>query len=566
MLPIQQYIGSFNNCVNLQFITIKKGIEIPYHCFIGCTNLQFVYNLNTCISINESGFYNCSNLENSNLSNCEYIGSQTFYNCSKVKFSDLRKCTYIGYGSFGNCTSLNKVILGNPTTIENEIFTGSTIASLDISELDSEKLRYSKFSNLSWLHDVKLKNGVEISPECFKNCGRLQVVYNLNKCTGIQEGAFSGCASLENSDINNCTYIGNEAFKNCYRVKFKEAKKLTSIGSDVFSGCASITNFDASNIDLIPNMFASTGLQYIKIKKGIQIPENCFQSCTALRQVNNLTHCTGISDYAFSYCVSLENSNLSNCKSIGTGAFFNCGKIKITKLPVCESIGVYAFSGCVSLTNIDLSNYKGNDINNYAFSGCSNLTYIKLPKNIQGLGEYIFADCSKLQTIENINTCKYIGSCCFSGTSLTKINLSNADFSTEGKIFYNCNKELQSISIKPGVDLPNYWITNDYHFPKLNNLTNINNLKYVNSIGDDALWGVLTLNDNTILIDDPDKIQSKALRGSYATEWTLPYLTKNDVTTRDFYGAGYDGSGDYKTVTFHCKDGNVSIKRQSESN
>ena len=61
-----------------------------------------------------------------------------------------------------------------------------------------------------------------------------------------------------------------------------------------------------------------------------------------------------------------------------------------------DSIGDYAFAHCSSLTSIDVSNVTS--IGNYAFDYCSSLTSIDLP-NVTSIGSNAFDSCSSLTSI-----------------------------------------------------------------------------------------------------------------------------------------------------------------------
>ena len=94
------------------------------------------------------------------------------------------------------------------------------------------------------------------------------------------------------------------------------------------------------------------------------------------------------------------------------------------------------FYGCSSLTNIDLSNFNTNNVNNMGsmFSGCSSLTNIDLSNfntnNVKDMGS-MFSDCSSLTYINlsnfNINNGTYMAGIFFRCSSLTKNNIITKD-------------------------------------------------------------------------------------------------------------------------------------------
>lgn len=85
---------------------------------------------------------------------------------------------------------------------------------------------------------------------------------------------------------------------------------------------------------------------------------------------------TEICDYAFAFSQNLEEVNMGdNVKSIGTNAFSGCTSLKEIKLSdSLESIGLFAFDG-------------------------SGLETITVPKSVNKIDEYAFAECTELTDV-----------------------------------------------------------------------------------------------------------------------------------------------------------------------
>ena len=79
-------------------------------------------------------------------------------------------------------------------------------------------------------------------------------------------------------------------------------------------------------------------------KRNIQVGDNAFSGCTALRAVN-LGSCTTIGGNAFNGCTSLTSADLRRCTSIGASAFAGCSSLASVRLGVTSSLGAHCFDG-----------------------------------------------------------------------------------------------------------------------------------------------------------------------------------------------------------------------------
>ena len=151
-------------------------------------------------------------------------------------------------------------------------------------------------------------------------------------------------------------------------------------------------------------------------------------------------------NYMFSDCKSLTYIDLSNFKmqninNIG-GMFYGCKSLSNLNLSNFNTQNVnnmgYMFYGCNSLTSMDLSNFDTQNVNNmsYMFCECNSLTSINLSnfktKNVNDMNG-MFCGCKSLKCIKilNFNTqnVKDMGNMFRDCKSLTNIDLSS--FNTE---------------------------------------------------------------------------------------------------------------------------------------
>lgn len=108
---------------------------------------------------------------------------------------------------------------------------------------------------------------------------------------------------------------------------------------------------------------------------------------------------TGLGDYAFYDCDSLENIVFPDQSYFYLGTYYNfayCDALKKVVLPDSVGyIGVSLFRGCSNLTYIDLGN-SVSYIDEYAFDGCSSLEFVKIPKPVWAIANYAFQNCSRI--------------------------------------------------------------------------------------------------------------------------------------------------------------------------
>ena len=147
-------------------------------------------------------------------------------------------------------------------------------------------------------------------------------------------------------------------------------------------------------------------------------------------------------NYMFYECSSLTNINLSNFKTQNVtnmySMFFGCSSLTDINLSNINTQKVTnmdrMFLNCSSLTNLNMSNFDTQNVTDMScmFNGCSSLTNINLSNfNTQNVTNMsgMFSDCSGLTKINlsNFNTQNVtdVSDMFYGCTSLTNIDLSN---------------------------------------------------------------------------------------------------------------------------------------------
>lgn len=120
-----------------------------------------------------------------------------------------------------------------------------------------------------------------------------------------------------------------------------------------------------------------------------------------------------------------EDGLPSSLNYIAENSFADChsltfGEKGLTLPPNITYIGFAAFYYCTSLASVDFTNCtQMTEIQYQAFQHCTckDFTHLKLPNNVEALGDQAFVDCCYLNNIELNAKLETIGQYCFSMTT-----------------------------------------------------------------------------------------------------------------------------------------------------
>ena len=164
---------------------------------------------------------------------------------------------------------------------------------------------------------------------------------------------------------------------------------------------------------------------------------------------NNKYNVTGISNYAFKDCESVEQLEIpKSVTTIGKGAFNNCSSLTSVEIPESVTdIGEAAFSGCSSLVSVGLPKSVYN-LRTQMFSDCVNLKKVDMA-SIFSVGEGAFYNCEGLEVI-TLNA-KLIYKEAFYGCKSLKTVKFKSACTLEYDAFYGCTslKNIYSYSEQP---------------------------------------------------------------------------------------------------------------------
>ena len=231
--------------------------------------------------------------------------------------------TEIGYKAFENCTNLNKVDLGNITSLSFQVFTGcSSLTEITIPKTLKDGAANPCLDNPN-ITKITLEEGLTIVPSNLcANTGITEIVIP-NSVTKIDFDAFANTEISEIVIPDSVTEINYKAFENCTNLNKVDLGNITSLSFQVFTGCSSLTEItipktlkdgaanpclDNPNITkitleegltIVPsNLCANTGITEIVIPDSVtEIGSHAFENCTELKKITILDNVTDMGFY-----------------------------------------------------------------------------------------------------------------------------------------------------------------------------------------------------------------------------------------------------------------------------
>jgi len=437
-------------------VLYDKAKTIVY-CFPAGLSAEGYTLPNTVRFIENGAFYGFTGTKLILPEGLETIGDSAFYESALTELAIPASVTFIGDSAFCKSAALKTVTYARNAklnSIGKNAFASCGALEYAILPDGVEAIGAGAFEHCTKLAEVLLPAALtEIPDTAFRNCSSLSKVTIQQNITAIGASAFEGSA-IESIEIPaSVTAIGNFAFyltEHLTSVVFTEGSRLESLGEYVF--------------------FQSASLQSVQLPQTVtSMGQGVFQNCVSLTSVTLSDQLTSVPASTFEGCVNLVSANIPlSAAEIGEKAFYQNKKLITAMIPATvANIGTSAFEGCEAMTTLVFEEgslltalgtsesghdnvFKGTgslgsvrlpegltfigahvfegsgikdfsipagvtSIGDYAFANCDNVSSVEIFANVLYLGDYAFFDCDALESATVSFGLEYFGALAFGG-------------------------------------------------------------------------------------------------------------------------------------------------------
>ena len=457
---------AFEGCSSLEALQLPYGItSLEDAVFADCSSLKEINIPSSVTTICDWAFENCRSLTSITIpDNVTSIGKSAFGGCSNLKSLYLpANIKTIGDAAFNGCGSLTRINakMKDPVAIGEDTFTGLDYdkCELLVPEGSAEAYRQAAvWSNFNHITDISvvvtdnaglLQYMLEKNDKNYKNkITRLKVIgpigiYDIQyirEMAGcwLEESGKKTDGNLQYLDLQEAKLVGSDISINVYTKGSNQGEtntiectaKIEPDGND-FSNL--FRNVSKLNTVIMPEYLTTTGsgtfmdspLSSITLPQNLtSIDDNAFNGCDGLRDISIPSGVTSIGKGAFKGCGLKEFTLPKQVTEITDEMFFNCSLQHIYLHDGLKSIGNYAFAisalkeinipnsvayigdncfqGCGGLEEVVILSDQITEIPNEAFADCNALNIIKLPANLERIGERAFIGTWRLGTKEGL--------------------------------------------------------------------------------------------------------------------------------------------------------------------
>lgn len=277
--------GTFEKCYELRSITFSKNVQtIGPSAFAECNALQNIYCSSEVSYYDDRTNHSFRGLDFSQITVHTPSRYRSFYQTKWPGFNydflpfEQDGIYYDMNGRNRTATIVrekegkdNYAALTGFVTIPKNVMDG--LDKFKITGMEEDAFAYAPIERITIEGEI-----VSVSKHAFANATKLTDAVLPKTVAKIEDGAFEGCAALENIPgltnsqkdfLPNLNQIGEAAFKGCTKLPKLWSQSVTSVGKEAFRGCTALTEI-------------TIGAQMA------EIGEKAFAGCTKLEKVTNL--------------------------------------------------------------------------------------------------------------------------------------------------------------------------------------------------------------------------------------------------------------------------------------
>lgn len=216
-----------------------------------------------------------------------------------------------------------------------------------------------------------------------------QMVFAGSKLTSVR---FPATGSVT---IGYCAFAGSDL------TDLTLPDNIAAVGLGAFSACGSLTGVSLGAAALDSHVFADcAALASVTLRKPNVISASTFEGCERLARVDGSANATAIGARAFMGCSSLSAFTFGKALTLlGPEAFAFSG-LRDAALADCkelDGIGDWAFARCSSLKSVELNDATAN-LGKGAFCDCPALDHFNLPASATEISDYAFKGDNTIDT------------------------------------------------------------------------------------------------------------------------------------------------------------------------
>lgn len=428
---------TFRENPSLQEVDISSAKNISGYAFQLCRSLTDIGELSGTITIGQSAFDTCTNLQQSCINNASFVfpsqmdQGANFYGCEGLTnitlstsnttiplyafshctnlttITNNQYVTRIGAGAFNQCNKLTSLDLSNLDTTDSYVQT----AFATDSPYDWNKGLFTGDAELTTLGRSVFPDITKLGQRSFNGCTKLAGSLIFPDMTTEGREIFQGCRALEYVYLGhiqtlqaNNIYDHSGEFLNCENLKAVYlGDSITNLSLYQFAGCTqlraviinntTVPGYDSNGNNTPTDQYVTRNDMLGNSVCFLYVPDSAVNTYKQTYPWSKFPDAIkSFKDYTGHF--EFYNETFTNGKYKGYGF----GSLNIVDSLGSGSLPQNAFNSCVNLTNVTLEGISSIGVN--AFGSCTSLESI----NLDGVtinGDGAFIGCTSLTTIGN---------------------------------------------------------------------------------------------------------------------------------------------------------------------